>query len=125
MEVFFGISLAVVIGLCCLLIAVYEKLLKQKNERLKSAKSRNKIIGELSCMLADSHRFIMNIERLLEEGNVDQAEALKDFFMNIVAPKYIDDRDPYNFRFVANMFDALASKMIFSKKNVKTATKNS
>ena len=43
--------------------------------------------------------------------------------MNIVAPKYIDDRNPYNFRFVANMFDALASKMIFSKKKCENSDK--
>lgn len=36
--------------------------------------------------------------------------------MNIIAPKYIDDRNPESFIYVTDMFDALASKKIFEQR---------
>lgn len=136
MEISLLVSLVVVMVFSCAMCIAYRAMWKEAEKELQDLKFVNKLkenaqikkkpvkseitIGKTQadflCMISDSSRFMKNIEALLARGYIDQAEATKNLFMNIIAPKYINDRNPESFIYVADMFDALASKKIFEQR---------
>lgn len=87
-------------------------------------KTFDKYRNDIFCMVSESSRCMKNIEASLANGDIDQAEVFRNFFMNIAVRRFVDDRRPEGFLYVADMFNALASKKIFEQR-CKKQRKNS
>lgn len=148
MEFILLVSLVVVMVFSCAMCIGYRELWKETDKELQDLKFVNKLkeniqikkqplkrtvkseitIGKTQadflCMLSDSNHCMKNIEAALAIGDTNQADAYRNHFINIIAPKYINDRNPESFIYVADMFDALASKKIFEQR-CKKQRKNS
>lgn len=156
MVTFMCIILVVIIVLSLLNIAVYEALLKDKDDeinKLKQKRAEVRLVDltkpveydskndglkrsgalmmtpmreaknkeethnrEILAFLSDSSRCMKNIELSSAGGDFKQAEDLRDFFLNVKVRKYIDDRNPRGFIYIAAMFEALADKIILEAK---------